>query len=181
MQVRSTWEWYHSKRPCFLHQVLHILKFFILILNFKKDIKVICCWIQKSLHSPLVLRRTACMETFLPICRRLFIWWKNPPQYGIGYMPSSGSFKGIDRPWVEGGEYGHFILTGKMQARLFFYISFSRAFITRSEKTIRRRLITLTSQSHFMPGVFLANYFWGPKTNEGRRKLKKELHSSGYK
>ncbi len=72
-QIRSAWEWYVLlQRPCFVHQQLTIcLKFFILILHFKKRSKFLAASCKKP-SNPLILRRTVCMETFLPICWRPF-------------------------------------------------------------------------------------------------------------
>jgi hypothetical protein len=73
-QIRSAWKWYHSliQQPLF---------FFILILLFQKDIKVFLPLNTKMPLIPSLFWRTACMETFLPICWRPFIWWNHIPNH----------------------------------------------------------------------------------------------------
>jgi hypothetical protein len=51
------------KRPCFVHQPVSV--FFIF--NIYKAIKVLAAEDKNSSNS-LILRMTACMETFFPIC-----------------------------------------------------------------------------------------------------------------
>ncbi len=66
------------ERPWKEYHPLYVFDFLISLLNIWKDFKILSRFIQKWKKPPACSDYTVCIESFLPIGWRPFIWWKNP-------------------------------------------------------------------------------------------------------
>ncbi len=71
-------------RPWKEHQQINVFDFLISLLNIWKDFKEFWAASYKIESNLLLVRIMVCIESFLPIGWRTFIWWKNPPKFWFG-------------------------------------------------------------------------------------------------
>jgi hypothetical protein len=116
---------------------------FMLILNFKKEVKFLCCLIvnTKIILIPSFFGGRRVWKPFFRFAGAFL--FDEKMRHTVLRMQSSGPFKGIDRPFgwkVE--SMGHSIRTGKLEAQLLFKSHFKGPSSQDQQKTFRRRLIT---------------------------------------